>query len=250
MSSAYQTIIARLRKQMQTIPAPPVEQSDYKLWTRSFLKTLVSRCSALQNQCSSIIKVAYDRLAKGETDPAVVEMVDEAVHTIEAIMDDTWVSWAGRSVPNIARRVREEAEAKDREEKERKIRKEAKAKERLVREEAERVVRAEAERVVRREKRQQEKLDLFLNESITAEEFERDLEVDGEAERSKVTGVDAIKNVVIGQVSEMEINNVGEDKVEGRTKMSPVFPSQTIEETSTHVDSGRVEVIGRRSRFN
>ena len=123
-------------------------------------------------------------------------------------------------VPNIAHRVREEAEAKDREGKERKIRKEAKAKERLVREEAERVVRAEAERVARREKRQQEKLDLFLNESITAEEFERDLEVDGEAERSEVTGVDAIKNVVVGQVSEMEINNVGEDEVEVEDKKS------------------------------
>ena len=160
MSSAYQTVVARLREQMQTIPAPPAEQSDYELWTRSFLKTLVSHCSALQKRCSFIIKAAYNRLAKGETDAAVVEMVDEAVRTIEAVADDTWVSWAGRLVPNIARRIREEAEAKDREEKERRKREEAEAKERLVREEAEREVREEAERVARRERRQQEKLDL------------------------------------------------------------------------------------------
>ena len=111
-------------------------------------------------------------------------MVDEVVRTIESVADDAWVPWAGRLVPNITRRVREEAEVKDREEKERKIHEEVEAKERLVREEAERVVRVEAERVARREKRQQEKLDLFLNESITAEEFERDLEA--EEERSEI----------------------------------------------------------------
>ena len=91
--------------------------------------------------------MAFDRLAKGETDAAVEEMVDEAVRTIESVADNAWVPWAGRLVPNIACRVREEAEAKDCEEKERKIREEAEAKERLVREEAERVVRVEAERV-------------------------------------------------------------------------------------------------------
>ena len=59
---------------------------------------------------------------------------------------------------------------------------------------------------------------MFLNESITAEEFERDLEVDGEAERSEVIGVDAIEDAVVGQVSEMEIDNVGEDEVEVEDK--------------------------------
>ena len=58
--------------------------------------------------------------------------------------------------------------------------------ERLIREEAKRMVKEEAERMARRERRQQEKLDLFLSESITVEEFERDLEV--EAERSEVVG--------------------------------------------------------------
>ena len=58
--------------------------------------------------------MAFDHLAKGETDAVVEEMVDEAVRMIKSVADDAWVPWAGRLVPNIARRVREEAEAKDR----------------------------------------------------------------------------------------------------------------------------------------
>ena len=44
--------------------------------------------------------------------------------------------------------------------------------------------------------------------------------MDGEARRSEVTGVDAIKDAVIGQVSEMEIDNEGEDEVEVKDKKS------------------------------
>ena len=156
-------------------------------------------------------------------------MVDEVVRTIESIADDAWVPWAGCLVPNIARRVREEAEAKDCEEKERKIREEAEAKERLVREEAERVVRAEAERVAQREKRQQEKLDLFLNESITAEEFERDSEA--EAERSEIVEDVTGEDVLGMQTSEMEVDDAGEDEVvvedkgsKGGRKQAPSLP--------------------------
>ena len=43
MFSAYQSIIVLLREQMQTLPAPPVEQSDYELWARRFVKTVVRR---------------------------------------------------------------------------------------------------------------------------------------------------------------------------------------------------------------
>ena len=211
MSSAYQTVVARLRKQMQMIPAPPTEQSDYELWTRSFVKTLVGRQFIKLFGCSLLSKAAFDRLAKGETNVAVEEMVDEAVHTIESVADDAWVSWAGRLVPNIVRRVQEAAEAKDREEKERKIREEAEARERLVREEAERMVKVEAERIARRERRQQEKLDLFLSESITVKEFERDSEV--EAERSEVVGEFVGEDALGTQTSEMEVDDVGEDEV-------------------------------------
>ena len=138
-------------------------------------------------------------------------MVNEAVHTIESVANDACFSWAGRLIPNIVCHVREEMEARDHEERERRIRKEAEVKERLVHEEAEREVREEAERVARRDRCQQEKLDLFLNESITAEEFEKDSEA--EAEGSKVTGVAIIEDKVGVQVSKMEVDNMGEDEV-------------------------------------
>ena len=112
--------------------------------------------------------------------------MNEAVCTIESVADDAWISWAGQLIPNIVHRVREETEARDREERERRIREEAEVRERLIREEAKRMVKEEAEWIMRRERRQQEKLDLFLSESITVEEFERDSEV--EAERSEVVG--------------------------------------------------------------
>ena len=41
MFSTYQSIIALLREQMQMLPAPPAEQSDYELWARKFVKTVV-----------------------------------------------------------------------------------------------------------------------------------------------------------------------------------------------------------------
>ena len=63
---------------------------------------------------------------------------------------------------------------------------------------------------------QQEKLDLFLNESITAEEFEKDLEV--EAERSKVTGEGMVEDAFGTQMSEMEVDDAGEDKVVAEDK--------------------------------
>ena len=70
---------------------------------------------------------------------------------------------------------------------------------------------------------------MFLNESITAEEFERDSEV--EAERSEVvedvTGEDALGT----QTSEMEVDEAGEDEVvvedkgsKGGRKRAPSSP--------------------------
>ena len=138
-------------------------------------------------------------------------MVDKVVHTNESVADNAWISWAGRLIPNIVHCVREEMEARDCKEKERRIQEEAVAKERLVREEAKREVREEAERVTRRERHQQETLDLFLNESITAEGFEKDSEA--EVEGSEVTGVAVVEDKVGTQVSEMEVDDAGEDEV-------------------------------------
>ena len=39
---------------------------------------------------------------------AVEEMVNEVVRTIESVADDAWISWVGRLIPNIVRRIREE----------------------------------------------------------------------------------------------------------------------------------------------
>ena len=60
-------------------------------------------------------------------------------------------------------------------------------------------------------------MDLFLNKSITAEEFKKDSEAEAEAEAeaegSEVTGVAVIEDKVGAQVSEMEVDDAGEDKV-------------------------------------
>lgn len=59
---------------------------------------------------------------------------------------------------------------------------------------------------------------MFLNESITAEEFERDLEE--EVERGEVTGEEVIKEVLGTQISEMEVNDEGEDELVAEEKKS------------------------------
>ena len=107
------------------------------------------------------------------------------------------------------------------------------------------MVRTEAERVARREKHQQEKLDLFLNESITAEEFERDSEV--EAERREIVEDVAGEDALGTQTSEMEVDDMGEDEVvvenvgskRGRKQApsSPPKPSRKRTRASTAVGS-------------
>ena len=162
---------------------------------------------------------------------AVEEMADKAVHLIELVADNAWVNWAGQLVPNIVRRIQEATEAGDCEEKERKTREEAEAREGLIRKEAKRMVKEEAEWIVRREWCQQEKLDLFLSELITVEEFERDLEAEAEAEKSEVVG-DVVGEDALGtQTSEMEVDNAGEDEVvaenigsKGGRKRAPSSP--------------------------
>ena len=156
--------------------------------------------------------MAFNHLAKGEIDTAVEEMVEEAIFTIGTVVNDTWVTWAGQLVLNIACHIREEVDVRDHKEKERKICEEVEANERLVRE--------EAKRVVRRERCQQEKLDLLLNESITAEEFEKDLEVEAEVEveRSKVMEEGMVEDVFGMQMSEMEVDDAGEDEVVAENK--------------------------------
>ena len=70
---------------------------------------------------------------------------------------------------------------------------------------------------------------MFLNESITAEEFKRDLEA--EAERSEIVEDIAGKDALGTQTSEMEVDDVGEDEVvaedkgsKGGRKRAPSLP--------------------------
>jgi hypothetical protein len=46
MSAAYESLVARLREQMQTLPAPPAEVADYEVWARRFVIGLVSQSLA------------------------------------------------------------------------------------------------------------------------------------------------------------------------------------------------------------
>ena len=70
---------------------------------------------------------------------------------------------------------------------------------------------------------------MFLNESITAEEFERDSEA--EAERSEIVEDVAGEDMLGTQTSEMEVDDAGEDEVvaedkgsKGGRKRAPSLP--------------------------
>ena len=86
---------------------------------------------------------------------------------------------------------------------------------------------------------------MFLNESITAEEFEKDSEA--EAEGSEVTGVAVIEDKVGAQVSGMGVDDVGEDEVvvedlkskggRKRAPSSPPKPSRKRTRASTAIRS-------------
>ena len=140
-------------------------------------------------------------------------MVAEAVEVLETVADDGWAVWAGRLVPNIVRRVREEAEEKAREEEQDRVRREAEAKARRAQEEAEVAAREEAERELRRQRRMDEKLDAFLANEITESELERDSDEAGEVEQNEATGKEEVDDLVGTEISAMEIDDAGEDEV-------------------------------------
>ena len=64
-------------------------------------------------------------------------MVKDASKVLEDVADESWVPWAGRIIPNVVRRVRQETEARAREEYNWKLWEEAK---RVVNEKLARVV--------------------------------------------------------------------------------------------------------------
>ena len=140
-------------------------------------------------------------------------LVEEAAQAIEAVADESWVSWAGRLVPNIAKRVEEAAKRKAREEEEERVQREAEAAARRAQEEAEREAQEKEERALRRQRRMDEKLDAFMAQTITESELERDSEAEEEDARGEVTGEEAVEGAVGTESSAMEVDDAGEDEV-------------------------------------
>ena len=54
----------------------------------------------------------FDGISKGAKDPVVEQMVDKATTVLEAIANKLWLPWVEPLIPNMARRVRAEAEAR------------------------------------------------------------------------------------------------------------------------------------------
>jgi hypothetical protein len=149
-------------------------------------------------------------------------LVEEAVQTIEAVADESWVTWAGRLVPNIARRVTEDAERKAREEKDERERKEAEATARRVKEAAEKEAREKEERALRRQRRLDDKLDAFMAQRITESELERDSEAEEEEARGAGTGEEGLEGAGGTTSSAMEVDDEGEDEVMADDDVKPV----------------------------
>ena len=115
-------------------------------------------------------------------------MVEDATKVLEDVADELWVPWAGRLIPTIVRRVREETEAR-------------------AREEAKRVVDEKLARVAKRDRRLEEKLTAVLESWMSqAEEMV-------EAEGSEAIGMEELGMTGGTQSSAMEVDEEGEDEV-------------------------------------
>ena len=124
------------------------------------------------------------------TDKTVDQMVEDATRALEAVVDESWIPWMAHLVPNVARRVRAEAEARAWEEHDWKLQEEAKC---CV----------------------DEKLTAVLEGWLTQAELEVNSEVDemGEAEESEAVETEEVGMTGGTQSSVMEVNEEGEDEV-------------------------------------
>ena len=129
-------------------------------------------------------------------------MVNEAAAVLEAVADDSWILWGARVLPNVVAQVKAEGD-----EGSESI---SKAVEPLF---AADVEKDANEDIARREARCQEKLEAFLDERITQEEFERDSEGDAAmVEKSEATGDEELVEVETQISGEMDVDS-GEDEV-------------------------------------
>ena len=134
----------------------------------------------------------------------VAQIVEDATEVLEAVADESWIPWAAHLVPKMARRVREEAEARAQEEHDRKFREVAK-----------RLVDEKLARAAKRDRRLKEKLTAVLEGWLSQEALEVDSEVEemGEAEESEAVGMEEFGATGGTQSSAMEVDEEGEDEV-------------------------------------
>ena len=181
----------------------------------------------------------------------------EAVGVIEGVADDSWAPWAGRLVPNIVRRMKEDAENKARNEEEEKRQSERAAQVRREQEDADRVAREQLERAERRERRTNEKLDAFLANEITESDLERDSDAEEEEGRSAATRKEEVEDVMGTEASAMEVDDAGGDEgmaVDGalassrrkRAPSSPPKPSNKRARAATTTQA-KAAIVGTAS---
>ena len=146
-------------------------------------------------------------------------MVDEAAAVLEAVADDLWILWGARVLLNVVARVKAEGDEGSEPV--------STAPELLFAADAEKDV---DEDIARWEARRQEKLEAFLDERITQEEFERDSKGDvAMAERSEAMGDEELMEVETQISGEMDVDS-GEDEVVSiaTRKRAPSSPPKTI----------------------
>ena len=131
-------------------------------------------------------------------------MVEDATKVLEDVADESWVLWAGRLIPAVVRRVREETEARAREEYDRKLREEAK-----------RVVNEKMAGAAKQDRRLEEKLTAVLEGWMSQAELENDSEAEEmvEAEGREAVGTEEFGTTGGTQLSAMEVDEEGEDEV-------------------------------------
>ena len=138
------------------------------------------------------------------TNETVDQIVQDATRALEAIADELWIPWVARLIPNMAHRVRVEAEARAWEEQSCKLQEEVKhlADEKLA-------------RVEKEDRWLEEKLTAVLEGWLTQAELEVASEVEemGEAEESEAVGMEEVGTTGGTQSLVMEVDEEGEDEV-------------------------------------
>ena len=147
--------------------------------------------------------MVYNGISKCTKDPVVDQMVDEATKVLKAVVDESWVPWAGHLIPNISHWVRAEVEARAQE-----------AHDCKIQEEAEHIVQEKVTRAVMWDKWLEEKLTALLAGQIMQQEFQEDLEAkeSTEGEVSEVVGTEDVGVTGGTQSSAMEVEEE-EDEV-------------------------------------